>query len=400
MEIYDVIHGNIKIDEIAKKIIDTEEFQRLRSIKQLGCCNYIFPSAVHTRFEHSIGVYYLANKYIDILNTDGQFTENDRKCITIGALIHDLGHGPYSHLFDEIVSEEKNHEYRSIEMLKHMNTKYSFGLTEEDISKINIIIYPEDAYITNDKKFVYQIVSNKNGIDVDRFDYIVRDIKMTGLNYGIEYERIMNNSYINDGEIVYSEKVKTSIEEFFRIRFIMYKEVYNHHTVRSIEYMMKEYIQGIDKILNINETIQNNNWDDFMKLNDSIIDIIYFINKDTLDTLTIVDLNYGKDGTVSIIDGLKELIQKIRTRNIYKSVGEIITDSVIHLEGYNRGNIIIDTVRLSLNGEETCKYVKARESVNKSLTIQGNDKYVTCIYYKKEEYKDDAIQLFEKLKKL
>tara|TARA_Y100000768_G_scaffold332563_1_gene272233 strand:+ start:84 stop:575 length:492 start_codon:yes stop_codon:yes gene_type:complete len=163
---------------------------------------------------------------------------------------------------------------------------------------------------------------------------------------------------------------------------------------------MKEYIQGIDKIININETIQNNNWDDFMKLNDSIIDIIYFINKDTLDNLTIVDLNYGKDGTVSIIDGLKELIQKIRTRNIYKSVGEIITDSVIHLEGYNRENIIIDTVRLSLNGEETCKYVKARESVNKSLTIQGNDKYVTCIYYKKDEYKDEAIQLFEKLKKL
>ena len=94
---------------------------------------------------------------------------------------------------------------------------------------------------------------------MDRFDYIVRDIKMTGLNYGIEYDRIMKNSSIVDGEIVYSEKVKTSIEEFFHIRFIMYKEVYNHHTVRSIEYMMKDYIKGMDDILCISDTIENNN---------------------------------------------------------------------------------------------------------------------------------------------
>ena len=71
------------------------------------------------------------------------------------------------------------------------------------------------------------------------------------LNYGIEYERIMNHSKIVDGEIVYSEKVKTSIDEFFRIRFIMYKEVYNHHTVRAIEYMMKDFIKGMDKIIGI-----------------------------------------------------------------------------------------------------------------------------------------------------
>ena len=85
-----------------------------------------------------------------------------------------------------------------------------------------------------DNKYIYQIISNNNGIDVDRFDYITRDIKMTGLNYGIEYERIMNNSKIVDGEIVFSEKVKTNIDEFFRIRFIMYKE--NRHTIIELFY--------------------------------------------------------------------------------------------------------------------------------------------------------------------
>ena len=86
----------------------------------------------------------------------------------------------------------------------------------------------------------------------------MRDIKMTGLNYGIEYERIMNHSSIENNEIIYSEKVKTNIEEFFRIRFIMYKEVYNHRTVRGIEFMMKDFIKGMDKIICINNIIAMN----------------------------------------------------------------------------------------------------------------------------------------------
>ena len=108
MEIYDIIHGNIIISPLAKKIIDTEEFQRLRNIKQLGCCNFVFPSATHTRFEHSIGVYHLSCKYIDILNRKKvYYNETERKCITLAALIHDLGHGPYSHLFDELFEKRK-----------------------------------------------------------------------------------------------------------------------------------------------------------------------------------------------------------------------------------------------------------------------------------------------------
>ena len=414
MEIYDFIHGNIIIDDLAKRIINTEEFQRLRSIKQLGCCNYVFPSAVHTRFEHSLGVYHLAKKYIKILNTDGQFTDNDIKCITIGALIHDIGHGPYSHLFDEIIDVDKNHEYRSIELLNYMNKKYGLELPENDINTIKEIIYPKNIESIKKRKYIYQIVSNNNGIDVDRFDYIMRDIKMTGLNYGIEYERIMNHSQIVDGEIVYSEKVKTSIDEFFRIRFIMYKEVYNHHTVRAIEYMMKDFIKGMDKIMCIKNMVESEDWEGFIRLNDSIIDSIYHYKKMINhihvrelwpDFLSYGECNFwkvsGNDASqnkIEYIDKLIELIHKIRIREIYKSVGEILSDSKIELDGYNTEHIIVDSVKLSHNGKVKCKYIQNRETVNKSLTIQNKDQYVTTIYYKSEEHKDEAEQLFDKLK--
>ncbi len=378
MEIYDIIHGNIQVDEVAKKIIDTPEFQRLRNIKQLGCCNYVFPSAVHTRFEHSIGVYYLAKKYISILNTDEQFTEKDEKCIVIGALIHDLGHGPYSHLFDELIPKDKNHEYRSIELLKHMNQKYNLEITDDEISMIYMIIKPNYNEI-KEKKYLYQIVTNANGIDVDRFDYIMRDIKMTGLNYGIEYERIMNHSYIKDNEIIYSEKVQMNIEDFYRIRFIMYKDVYNHHTVRAIEYMMKEYIRLLDIYIGISEIFEFNEWEKFIKLTDSIVNILPFMQKSDK------------------LDEMKKVLKRIDERNIYKSVGEIVTGKEIKFNiKYDKKNCIIDTVKLSYYGKERCKYT----SYEKLLELpEMNDKYITSVYYKNIKYKPDAEIIYMDMQK-
>ena len=110
MDIYDSIHGIIVIDDFIKKIIDTEEFQRLRNIKQLGYCYFVFPGASHNRFEHSIGVYHLTKEYICHLNKENEHINHyEKKILLISALIHDLGHGPFSHLFDDIVNKEKFH---------------------------------------------------------------------------------------------------------------------------------------------------------------------------------------------------------------------------------------------------------------------------------------------------
>ena len=381
MEIYDIIHGNIIISPLAKKIIDTEEFQRLRNIKQLGCCNFVFPSATHTRFEHSIGVYHLSCKYIDILNRKKvYYNETERKCITLAALIHDLGHGPYSHLFDELFEKEKNHEYRSGELLRVMNKKYNFELNDNEIQLICNIIEPKNINIPKEKKYIYQIVSNSNGIDVDRFDYIMRDIKMTGLNYGIEYERIMNHSFIINNEIVFSEKVKTNINDFFRIRYIMYKEVYNHRTVRGIEFMMKDFIKIYSNVFNLEEIISKGQWDKFIQLNDSII--YSYIN------------NEDKEKS----EQMKDIISNIMSRNIYKSVGEIISkEKFIKNISYQKEKIIIDQIIINLNDYEDCNYYQKKNIIN-TIINEGKEKlYILRIYSKKEEYIKYGDEIFNLL---
>jgi HD superfamily phosphohydrolase len=387
MEVFDIIHGLITIDPLSQRIIDTEEFQRLRSIKQLGCCSYVFPSATHTRFEHSIGVYHLASKYISILEKKGNhFTTEHIRCILIAALIHDLGHGPYSHLFDELFDENKNHEYRSIKIFETMNIKYDFGICDDDIEMIHKIIDPKQFPIPLEYKYVYQIVSNQNGVDVDRFDYLMRDIKMIGLNYGIEYERIMNHSDIINGEIVFSEKVKTNIDDFFRTRFIMYKDIYNHRTVRGIEFMMKEYIRIFDEVFNITDIIKNDNWSIFMRLTDGMVNLSY-MKKDLINTEKV---EKSKE--------MDEMIKNIHRRRIYKSVGEIITDSEISLDGYDSYKVIVDSVKISYYGKEKCTYIQERNISDKSLTIENGEKYVTSIYYKSEKDKSYAEELFSRLK--
>jgi deoxynucleoside triphosphate triphosphohydrolase SAMHD1 len=377
MEIFDSVHGYIKIDDYIKDIIDTVEFQRLRNIKQLGCCYYVFPGASHNRFEHSLGVYYLTKRYIKHLNRDDIYiNEYETKMLCIAAIIHDLGHGPYSHLFDDIVDHSKFHEYRSIEIFKTMNEIHNYGYSEGDISFIYEIIKPtKDTY---DKKYLYQIVSNKNGIDVDRFDYLIRDIQMIGLNYGIEYDRIMKKSKIMNGEIIYSNKIKEHIEDFYRIRYLMYKEVYNHSTVRSIEFMIKELLENIDNYYRIKDIVSNNQWNDFILLNDSIIDIMNHME---------VNENIYK---------LFSLIQRIKTRNIYKPIGHIITDSHMNIPSHS-DHIIIDEFKITYYSSEPCKFYSEKNIINLMNHNQHTTEYNMAIFYKHDIYRDEAQLIYDQI---
>lgn len=373
MKIFDHIHGYINICPSAKKILDTLEFQRLRNVKQLGCVYLVFPSASHNRFEHSLGVYNLSRIYMDKLNEKkNYFNKKEYELISVASLIHDLGHGPFSHLFDNYVTDTE-HEYRSIEIFKNMNDDYNLGYSNEDINFMYNVIHPKE--IKDDKKFLYQILSNKDGIDVDRFDYMLRDIKMTGIENRLDLDyntllKIMDNTIIYNNELVYNSNIKSLVDIFFQTRFMIYKKICNHKTVKSLEIMMGEILVNLEDTFHINDSIKNNDWEKFCTFSDTIVNSLDFLSKRSKEN-----------------DYAFKLYNRIKTRNIYKLTEElviydknILENKIKELENKYNNEYLVNVSVIRYYSDEYPKFIHENKLVN--LSFVGNDIYLIKVYNK------------------
>ena len=260
-QIYDPVHGFIQLTPLMIKIIDTPEFQRLRDLKQLGATYFVFPSATHTRLEHSIGVSFLAAETMRSMQTaqpELNISARTIELVQIAGLIHDLGHGPFSHLYDHYVkpAEDPDHEERGCEIFKNMVTKYDIPLTEEEVNQIIKMICP-----TPEDNWLYQIVANAmNQIDVDKIDYIMRDSYHLGLQTGGEFRRIITQCRVIDDVICYPHKVQYDIYALFAARYRLHKQVYHHQAVIAYEFIIIEILREIMK-----------SKPDFLDLTDSIV---------------------------------------------------------------------------------------------------------------------------------
>jgi HD superfamily phosphohydrolase len=318
MLIFDNVHGYIEISILAKQIIDTSEFQRLKNIHQTGALYYVFPTAVHTRFEHSIGTYYLTGVLLDKIKQNQPelgLTDKLIELVKLGGLCHDLGHCSYSHTFDDLVLKklsfykklgpEKHHEYRSIILVKHIVNKYKIELSKKEVQIIQDIIYPiNNKYDNWDKenqvgRFLLDIVCNtRNNIDVDKFDYISRDNLAIGLKLGFDYTRLLQLARVIDDTICYPKKIIEDIFHLFFVRYRLYKQIYNHKTVVSIEHMLADIlIDFIEKTKLINETTLTDP-NEIIQFTDHIY---YLIRMNGYST---------------------ELFNRIDTRNLYTYVGQ------------------------------------------------------------------------------
>ena len=314
-QIYDPVHGFITITPLMQNIIDTPEFQRLRDLKQLGAVHYVYPSATHTRFEHSLGVSHLAGimaenliQYASLHNTPEEiYSEviNKEKTIElcrIAGLIHDIGHGPFSHLYDNQVRNhsEPEHEERGCEIFKRMVPKYKLNLTKKEVNLIvEMIVPPEEKK----KIWLYQIIANKEcQIDVDKIDYIQRDCYHTGLKFGGEWTRLLTqckiiNTELNaNAQITWPKKLEYEIFQLFATRYRLHKQVYNHHTVKAYEYYIVHILKAAKR-----KNAQ------FLDMTDSLV-------------------------TCRLHDEWRELQNKIARREIPKLVGE----TTISIEEHER----------------------------------------------------------------
>ena len=252
-QIHDPIHGTITITPLMKMIIDTPEFQRLRELKQLGASYFVFPSATHTRFEHSLGVSHLAGKLMETLQKNQprlQISPREIEITRIAGLIHDIGHGPFSHLYDEHIrnASEDEHEIRGCKLFQHMVKKYKVPLSERDVMQICLMIEPDNP---RKNLWPYQIIANKMcQIDVDKLDYIRRDCYHLGIEMTDTFSRIISNvrvikTPLGNEVLGWPKKLEFDIFNLFAARYRLHKQVYNHHTVKSHEFVVVEILKEI-----------------------------------------------------------------------------------------------------------------------------------------------------------
>lgn len=342
--IYDPIHKYMEFSKLLIRVIDTVEFQRLRQIKQLGLCYYVFPGASHNRFEHSLGVSHLSGELINNIKTNQPelgITDKDVLLVKTAGLVHDLGHACYSHFFDNIFLNGKipednpfrHHENRSIMIFNRIVEKYNLPYTKEDCQTVADLISPRKER----ESFIYDIVANaKSGLDCDKFDYIVRDTYNLGLSYSFDYSRLFKQARVIDDRICFPEKEIFNIYDLYYTRYRLHKEVYNHPCVKQIEYMILDAFELANDELGISEKIYD--MDKFCQLTDDIISLIEHSDNPKLDKA-------------------KEIIRRIRTRDLYKYIGEtechdvyttlpksVTLNKVDKIEGLEREDVIVENL--------------------------------------------------------
>ena len=227
--INDPVHGFITVSgDLIYDLIEHPYFQRLRYIKQLGLTEYVYPGATHSRFQHSIGAYHLMSQALTTLREKGiEISEEEREAALLAILLHDIGHGPFSHALEFIVVPGINHEAISLLVMDLLNKHYD--------GRLSLAI--EMFMGKYSRKFFHDLISSQ--IDMDRMDYLVRDSFFSGVIEGsVGSERIIKMLNVAEGRLVVDEKGIYSIEKFLIARRLMYWQVYMHKTVVSAERLL------------------------------------------------------------------------------------------------------------------------------------------------------------------
>jgi HD superfamily phosphohydrolase len=251
-EIKDPVHGYIYITENEKEIIDSYPVQRLRRLRQLAGAEYVYPGANHTRFEHSLGVMYLAGRVIENPNIAQHLNEEETEIVKIAALLHDVGHGPFSHVFEHLLIKELDKTHEDITSwiiekseLKEMLKK--LGYRPEDVGKL------ATGKLHKPKKaFLDQIISST--VDVDKLDFIVRDTHHTGAEYGyIDVFRLIHALDVLDENLAIDLGALSALESLIIARIESFKSIYFHRVGRAAQIMLAMAMEKANEELGLTD---------------------------------------------------------------------------------------------------------------------------------------------------
>ncbi|XP_077937859.1 deoxynucleoside triphosphate triphosphohydrolase SAMHD1-like [Gasterosteus aculeatus] len=368
----DPIHGHMEMHPLLIRIIDTPQFQRLRHIKQLGGAYFVFPGASHNRFEHSLGVAHLAGELVRALKRrqpDLNITDRDVLCVQIAGLCHDLGHGPFSHMFDrKFIPKARpgltwKHEKASVEMFDHLVADNDLKPVMEehglvlpvDLDFIKELMDPKDPKDPKDpedpkdpkdpkkkledKSFLYEIVSNKrNGVDVDKWDYFARDCYHLGIKNNFDYGRCLMFARVCDvkgqKQICFRDKEVGNLYDMFYTRICLHRRAYKHKAVNIVETMITEAFLNADKLIlfegsggqifTLSTAIDD--MEAYTKVTDDVFQKILNTSFDELNALREI-LNRANPIEIlnpTNLENSKEILKNVVCRHLCKCLGQAL----------------------------------------------------------------------------
>lgn len=242
----DPVYGFVTIhSDLIYDLIEHPFFQRLRRIKQLGMAEFVYPGALHTRFHHALGAMHLMYEALTVLQSKGnQISESEFEAAQIAILLHDIGHGPFSHALEYTILRDIHHEDISSVLMQKLNSQFG--------GKLSLAIEMFNG--TYERDFFHQLISSQ--LDMDRLDYLTRDCFFTGVAEGtIGVERIIKMLNVVDNQLVVEEKGLLSVENFLNARRLMYWQVYLHKTAICAETMLIQIISRARDLINQGEDL-------------------------------------------------------------------------------------------------------------------------------------------------
>jgi len=396
--INDPVYGFISIPSaLIYDVISHPYFQRLRYIKQLGMTHLVYPGALHTRFHHALGAMHLMGLAIEILRSKGTtITKGEEEAAILAILLHDIGHGPFSHALEHSLVTGIRHEDISMKLMQELNAHFDGQLTHA----IEIFngTYP--------KRFLHQLISGQ--LDLDRMDYLNRDSFFTGVSEGvISFDRIIKMFNVFDDDLVIEEKGIYSIEKFLIARRLMYWQVYLHKTVIAGEMILVKLLERAKEVSaagenlfappSLNYFLKNDiNEDDFFLQQ---AHLTHFTNLDDQDIYTAVKVWVNHPDKI-----LSTLCQMLTSRNLYKvemsnemapaDRVEFLQDAAVNLLGikpaevhyfvftsaiqnraYNAG---VGNIKILMKNNDIVDIAKASDLSNLESLQKTVEKYILC----------------------
>lgn len=330
--IRDPVHGYIGMTDVEMQIIDTMPVQRLRGIKQLSVAHLTYPGAQHSRFSHSLGVMHLAGQMAESLRRSAPVSDDDLQLVRLAGLLHDVGHGPFSHSYEEILLKYRkmNHEDVGMQIIEKSELadiiKNCGFLPEEIISIIN--------GSKGKGRYLHQIVSSQ--VDADKMDFLLRDSYFTGAEYGrIDVNRLIQAIEVMGGDIAIDLKALFALEAFMIARYEMFLAVYYHHSVRAADILLRKAMEYAHELIGLTTF---NGVEEFLRLDDSYV----------VTRLRELDPKKFSADERKLAEKAKEMVEKLDRRELPKTA-------------YQRDVYVKDEYVAKLLSDEEVRHQKERE---------------------------------------